>query len=62
MKDKQYMLKQLYATLAELESGVLDGESNRDLKLIQRSKLETLYDILEDDVEEDYWERIEKQC
>lgn len=60
MKDKQYMLKQLYATLVELESGALDEESKRDLKLMQCSKLETLYDILEDEVDEEYWSRIEE--
>lgn len=51
------MLKELYATLAELESGTVDS---KELKIHLSAKLETLYDILEEEVDEEYWGRIEK--
>ena len=41
MKTKQELLKMLYTTLAELQSGTLKGE----MKSRQQVRLELLYDI-----------------
>lgn len=59
MKTKQELLKMLYITLAELQSGSLDGKP--ELKVQQQTRLELLYDILGEDVPEEYWEQIEEQ-
>ena len=56
MKTKQEILKDLFATLAELESGSVSGGLKRYLKV----KLETLYNVMGEDVPEEYWQRIEK--
>lgn len=55
MKSKEELLKRLYATLAELEYGV----DNKELEQVLKVQLGLLYDILGDDVKEEYWERIE---
>lgn len=57
MKTKQELLKMLYTTLAELQSGTLKGE----MKSRQQVRLELLYDILGEEVPESYWEQIEKE-
>ena len=57
MKTKQELLKILYTTLAELQSGTLKGE----MKSRQQVRLELLYDILGEEVPESYWEQIEKE-
>lgn len=56
MKSKEEILKDLLATLAELQSGV----SGEILKTYLETKLSILYDILGEDVPEEYWEQIEK--
>lgn len=55
MKNKEEILKDLYCTLAELESGTATGDLREYLKI----KLEILYNILGEDVKEEYWDRIE---
>lgn len=57
MKTKQELLKILYTTLAELQSGTLKGE----MKSRQQVRLELLYDILGEEVPESFWEQIEKE-
>jgi len=56
MKTKQEILKDLFDTLAELESGKVANGLKRYLKV----KLETLYEVMGEDVPEEYWDRIEK--
>lgn len=55
MKSKEEILKDLLATLAELQNGVT-GEI---LKTYLETKLQILYDILGEDVPEEYWNQIE---
>lgn len=58
MKTQDEILKMLYVTLAELESGtVLKDSSLHNFLCI---KLGVLYEILGETVPENYWERIEK--
>ena len=59
MKSKEELLKMLFATLAELQSGTT--ESNPGLHIFLLHKLKVLNDILGDDVPEEYWEQIEEQ-
>ena len=56
MKSKEEILKDLLATLAELQNGV-HGEI---LKTYLETKLQILYDILGEDVPEEYWDQIER--
>lgn len=56
MKSKEEIMKRLFATLAELQSGTAVEELYNKLCI----KLETLSDILGDDVPEEYWEQIEE--
>ena len=58
MKSKEYIVQQLLVTLQELEAG---GISNH-LKEVLRVKLEVYYSLLdEEDIPEEYWDRIEEQ-
>ena len=58
MKSKEYVIKELLVTLQELEAG---GISNH-LKEVLRVKLEVYYSLLdEEDIPEEYWDRIENQ-
>jgi len=57
MKKKEEILKDLYCTLAELESNT----GGKDLRNYLRIELQILYDILGEDVKEEYWERIEEE-
>lgn len=59
MKDKNWMYSKLFATLAELQSGTTKTNPGLDIQL--RHNLELLYDILDDEVPEEYWEQIEKE-
>lgn len=59
MKTQAELHKRLFATLAELQSGYPDTNPGLKIQLIHELKL--LYDILEDDVPEEYWEQIEEQ-
>lgn len=59
MKSKEEILKDLYATLAELQ-GTSWNEENKDLEKYLRIKLTVLYDILGEEVPEEYWEQVEE--
>ena len=59
MKTKQELLSMLFCTLTELQSGVLDR--NPELTVRQQTRLELLYEILGEEVPEEYWEQIEKE-
>ena len=56
MKTKQEILKDLFVTLAELQSKTAAAELEKYLKI----KLQILYDILGEDVPAEYWEQIEE--
>ncbi len=56
MKTKQELLKQLYATLVELEQ----SNPNEIVKNRLKIELQLLYNILGEDVAEEYWESIEE--
>lgn len=58
MKTQEEILKMLYVTLAELESGTVEKDSS--LYNFLSIRLGVLYEILEETVPEKYWERIEK--
>lgn len=55
MKSKQEIIAMLMSILTELQGGSLAG----DAREAQKIKLELLYDILDEDVPEEYWEDIE---
>ena len=58
MKSKEYVMKQLLITLQELETGCISNH----LKEVLRVKLEVYYSLLdEEDIPEEYWDRIEEQ-
>lgn len=59
MKTKQELFSMLFSVLAELQSGTLDKKP--ELKAWQQTRLELLYDILGEEVPEEYWEQIEKE-
>lgn len=57
MKSKQELLSMLFVTLAELQSKT----ANENLTEVLKVKLELLYDILGEDVPEEFWSQIEKE-
>ena len=58
MKSKEYVVQQLLITLQELEAGSISNH----LKEVLRVKLEVYYSLLdEEDIPEEYWDRIEEQ-
>lgn len=59
MKKKEDILKDLYSTLAELQ-GTEWSEENENLEKYLKIKLSVLYDILGEEVPEEYWEQIEE--
>lgn len=59
MKNVKWVYKKLFVTLAELQSGTTKSNPSLDLHL--RHDLELLYDILDDEVPEEYWEQIEEE-
>ena len=59
MKTKQELLEMLYSRLAELQDGRI-RQQNPEMYNKLRIELALLYDILGDDVSEEYWEQIEK--
>lgn len=59
MKKKEEILKDLYATLEELQ-GTNWTEENKGLMEYLKIKLSVLYDILGEEVPEEYWEQIEE--
>ena len=59
MKTKQELLQMLYSRLAELQDGkIKQSKSNLAEKL--KIELALLYDILGEEVPEEYWEQIEE--
>lgn len=56
MKSVNEIKKDLYATLQELEN---NHNIKYSLQEYLTTKLSILYDILGEEVEEEYWERIE---
>ena len=59
MKTKQKLLQMLYGRLAELQNGkVKQDKPNLAEKL--KIELALLYDILGEEVSEEYWEQIEE--
>lgn len=60
MKNKDELLKMLFARLAELQDGRIK-EDNPDYAKQLRTELALLYDILGEEVPETYWEQIEEQ-
>lgn len=57
MKSKEELSTMAYANLIELEHGGMKEEVKERLRI----ELDLLYKILDEDMEEEYWERIEKQ-
>ena len=59
MKTKQELLQMLYNRLAELQDGKI---KQNKLNLAEKLKIELalLYDILGEEVPEEYWEQIEE--
>lgn len=55
MKSEEEILKDLFCILAELQSGTTSG----DLEKYLRIKLEVLYNVMGEDVPEEFWEQIE---
>ena len=59
MKSKRYLLSMLLLRLAELQHGRI--KSNPAMTKQLKIELSLLYDILGDEVPEEYWEQIEKE-
>ena len=57
MKTKQELLEMLYSKLAELQNGRIKTV-NPTVTEILRTQLNLLWDILGDDVPEEYWDQI----
>ena len=57
MKTKQELLEMLYSKLAELQDGRIKT-GNPTVAEILRTQLNLLWDILGDDVPEEYWDQI----
>jgi hypothetical protein len=60
MKSKEELLKMLYSRLAELQDGRIK-EENPEYAKQEAVELGLLYDILGDEVKEEYWEAIETE-
>lgn len=60
MKTKEQLLSMLYSRLAELQDGRIK-ENNPEFAKRETIELALLYDILGDEVPEEYWEQIEEQ-
>ena len=59
MKTKQELLQMLYSRLAELQDGRI-RHTNTEMYAKLRIELALLYDILGEEVPEEYWEQIEE--
>lgn len=59
MKTKQELLSMLYSRLAELQDGRIKTVNPTMTKRLQ-TELNLLWDILIEDVPEEYWEQIEE--
>ena len=60
MQTKQELLSMLYSRLAELQDGRIKTVNPTMTKRLQ-TELNLLWDILIDDVPEEYWEQIEEE-
>lgn len=60
MKTQQELLQMLYSRLAELQDGRIKTVNPIIAKKLQ-TELNLLWDILIDDVPEEYWEQIEAE-
>ena len=60
MKTKQELLEMLFSRLAELQHGGIKID-NPEYAKQEAIELALLYDILGDDVPEDFWEQIEAE-
>ena len=60
MKTKQEILSMLYSRLAELQDGRIKTVNPTIAKRLQ-AELNLLWDILGEDVPEEYWEQIEEE-
>ena len=59
MKTKQELLQMLFSRLAELQDGKVK-QDNPNLAEKLKIELALLYDILGEEVPEEYWEQIEE--
>ena len=59
MRTQQELLQMLYSRLAELQDGRIKTVNSTMAKKLQ-VELNLLWDILGDDVPEEYWEQIEE--
>ena len=59
MKTKQELLQMLYSRLAELQDGRI-RHANPEMYDKLRIELALLYDIIGEEVPEEYWEQIEE--
>ena len=57
MKTKEELLEMLYSRLAELQGGCASPTLAEQLKI----ELSLLYDILGEEVPEEFWEQIEEE-
>lgn len=57
MKNKDDILKDCMCVLAELEHGV-----DEHLESYLKAKLSVYVDILGEDIQEEYWERLDEFC
>ena len=60
MKTQQELLQMLYSRLAELQDGRIKTVNPTTTKRLQ-TELNLLWDILIDDIPEEYWEQIEEE-
>ena len=60
MKTQQELLQMLYSRLAELQDGRIKAVNPIIAKRLQ-TELNLLWDILGEDVPEEYWEQIEEE-
>lgn len=60
MKTQQELLQMLFSRLAELQDGRIKTVNPTTTKRLQ-TELNLLWDILIDDVPEEYWEQIEEE-
>ena len=60
MKTKQKLLEMLFAKLAELQDGRIKTVNPIIAKKLQ-TELNLLWDILGEDVSDEYWEQIEEE-
>lgn len=60
MKSKQEILSMLFSKLAELKDGRIK-QANPTMAEQLKIELALLYDILNEDVPEEYWEQIEEE-